>query len=233
MTVVFESVGSAVTWTSGAQAALLIHNPPVVNAGPQIAIAVFGFSEVASGSGPYIDSADSGWSRALYQAPSDTGSGIEVWVRSFNVSGFSTFNFIGNQNAVARAAAFRCDDGESFVTVDAVSTAQHTGDNPVLPSVTTINPDSELIGVLAHIVDSSGWFFPAGWAKRIEDAHSGNPAFVRIGLEHITKATPGASGTVTVTGTAPSASTKGVTGMLALSCNKMGWTPHIYRRVSG
>lgn len=234
MSVSFVTLGFAPTYNEFPATGLAVYNPAPSATGNILSVALFGFLSVSSGSGPYIAYGEiagdqTAWTRALYQAPSATGSGLEVWITDRNVGSFTTFTYTGSFKGFAWTAMFECAVDDPPLRMNAFASAQHTGDDPVVPSVTTLNVDTELIAVGVQGCDA-GFTFPAGWTERIDYQHSNTPGVSRFFLGHKTQSSPGSSGTVTVTGTALSSTEKGATGMLAISCS--GLRPQIYRLVT-
>lgn len=175
----------------------------------------FCFGSVAAGSGPWVATAPAGWLRIIYQAPSATGTGIEVWGAIY-VSGVSAhFTFNGTYQGNMRESTYRgfapIVPGQIVSLVGDAKSDVWTGNNPVAPSV-NVDVNGSMVGVCAaDTLSSTGFGYPAPYTKRWDNAEGGIFGHPEDALgEHIGAAI-GATGTIGLTAPVTPAGAKGTT----------------------
>lgn len=192
-------------------------------------VVVVGFEQVAAGSGPWISGTPQlGWSRACYQSPAGTGSGIEIWTANWKFGGQTTFNFFVARTGIARESAYRCP-AIGGPALDKATTAQHTGDNPVCPSIDTNRDNTTVVHCAAMKLKSPGYVYPAPDTKRWDNARAGVFGNVEAALGDRNQAAAGTSGTYTITAATPTGSNEGATATLAVGCtSKVSRLPYMH-----
>ncbi len=224
--IAFNAVTSAQAGTASTTQLTWVGSP---NGG--ILLALFGFEGVAPGSGPWIDEnghdldvsgAGHGWKRLFYQAPSNTGCGLEMWGTCDWSSGADTdFPFLASYSYVARGAQYtgQLSDTSGHVTggtYRAVTSSQWTGNNPEAPSVYAF--ENELVIAVSALEMSSPGFgtpTPSGWSQRLDSARSGFGT-VEITLADTLMEVEGATGQIPWSASAETGSSKGGTATLAV-----------------
>jgi hypothetical protein len=200
-------------------------------------IVALGFEGVAAGSGPWVDgtfvpsdhsivSNTTGWLRLLYQAPSATGVGLEVWA-AIHGSGrtLEKFNLISSLAVVAAVAAYR-GQAHSDVPpptaspVRVTATAQWTGDNPAAPSLSALAGEL-VVAVTALQVNTPGYTAPAGYTQRIDVARAGAHGNAEVAIADKVATTAGATGTIPF-GATTTGSPKGATATIAVQPSTAG-----------
>ena len=180
-------------------------------------LVVFGFENVAAGSGPWVSGTpQAGWSRLCYQAPAGTGSGLEIWTANWTTGPSTTFNFFAAMTGVIREGRWRCSNGIRAIPYGAV-TQTHTGDNPIAPSMTTTEDVQLVFAACAMELASPGFTAPAGYAEHIDNTRAGFGT-VEITIADISQAIAGASGTATFTATTATGTDEGATAAFAAGC---------------
>lgn len=192
-------------------------------------IAVFGFENVAAGSGPWIVpnigqlssnyiGPSQGWQQVCWQSPSGTGVGIEVW-GAIHGSGSNQFAlFASTQSAVMASAAWsgELNAGNPIgnQTVRLEPTAQVTGNFPPAPSVTA-NSGELVIAIGGDLMTAATFGTPSGFTSRI-DAVRGAAGTVEAVIADATITSPGATGPITFPQNAAATTTLGSTATLAI-----------------
>lgn len=226
MAVSYVGHGAAAAFSAVPSIIVLVPAALQVN---DLLVVVVGFESVAAGSGPWISGTPQlGWSRACYQSPSATGSGIEIWTANWKFGGQTTFNFFTSRTGIARESAYRCPD-IGGPAVDSTATQQHTGNNPVCPSVVTQRDNATVVHCAAMKLKSPGYVYPAPDTKHWDNARAGVFGNVEAALGDRVQAASGASGTYTITATASAAGQVGATATLAVGCtSKRSRLPYMH-----
>ncbi len=207
-------VGSAAPFAAATGATV---NTPIGLQQGDLLVVVFGFEQVGSGSGPWVSGTpQAGWSRGMFQDPSATGSGLEVWVANWDTGIFTNFNFNGTYDGIAREAAYRCGNALPPTFSDP-QTQQQSGDNPAAPSTTTIHDGDEVLICAAYQLTAPGFGTVAPYAQAFDNTRAGFGT-VEITLHNAPQAIKGASGGATWTATASPAGHDGATGAFGSSC---------------
>lgn len=181
----------------------------------------FAFEGVGAASGPWISGTpQAGWSRAGFADPAGTGVGVEVWWALWDSSTLTTFNFFAARSGDAREVNYRCPLGAD-TQLDVWSGQSHTGDNLVCPDITTLEPDTLVIGVAGSTLASPGFVWPGGYTERTDNTRAGFGT-AEIAYADANQAAPGATGTITTTSTASPAGAEGATMTLGFSCEHGG-----------
>jgi len=195
-----------------------------------IEIFVVAFEGVAAGSGPWIIpnngqfSTDyigpfTQWQQILFQSPSATGVGIEVWAAIFNSGGNHFAKFAASQNAVGVCAAYSGEyNPTGLISGGAIrlsSSAQVTGNQPAAPSVVA-NSGELVIAIGGDLMGVSGFGTPSGTTNRIDTARSG-AGTVEATIADFTTSSAGATGPITFPNAAAGTSVRGATATLAIS----------------
>lgn len=218
MAIAFQAVSAAITGVSGSSGVITWPGAP----SNQQLIAVFGFESEAAGSGPYINDSGSsaGWRRIVSQAPSATGSGLEVWAGSpWTIGATTTFNFTGSYTYVGRGLVYT---GEYFGVVNDAAgvrggaSAQVVGNNPAAPSIYAYVNEMLVACAADTLTAGYGNPTPTGWsAARFDSARSG-AGTVEITAADFPVTVEGNSGTVPWTATASPGGAAGGTAILAI-----------------
>lgn len=201
-------------------------------AGGDFIVVALAFEGVAAGSGPYVDPSlagidpfivgpASGWQLALSQAPSATGSALEVWVAITEggaPTGHSIWNFYTAMTGVGVSAAYRNVLGDEITdgALRASTKDQWTGANPECPSVFAYAREL-VIACGAEVLQSPGFGdpTPSGWTTRTEAARSSSYSNVSAVIADKLITTDGNTGPIPFSATV-SGSPKGSTGTLAV-----------------
>lgn len=200
----------------------------------QLALAILGVEGATAGSGPWIDpnathppydNNGTGWYRVLFQAPSATGNGLEVWA-SVHGGGTTQFAFLAGATLTyaiqgllyggTYVAAPNTDPSTNGM-ISASASAQVTGDNPAAPSVFAFQNEL-VVACAADQLQAPGYGTPtpAGWTQRIDNTRGGGHGNVEITGADTTVGVTGTTGTIPWAATAATGTTKGSTATLAL-----------------
>lgn len=192
-------------------------------------VVVFAFEGVSSGSGPWaeVTPADAfGWRRETYQAPSNTGCGIEIWSANLISGTHTDFDLNGSLTGIVTEVAYECS---GVPTVVQSATAQSVGDNPSCPSITTTYADTLVVACAALTLSGTGFGPAPGFTEIVDNAHNGTFGNAEVHVSEKEFATPGATGTIGLTAPASPADAAGATATLGLACLG-GFVPQIIRR---
>jgi len=177
-------------------------------------VCCFAFDAQGAGSGPWVQTAPAGWFRIIYQAPSGTGSAIEVWATINVIGGGSHFVFTNFYKGNVRESVYRgfnpVNNAVLSLLADAQS-AQTTGDNPVCPSATSDENGSIGIACASNVLSGVGFGYPAGWTKRWDNSESGSFGDIEDCLGDKIGLGIGATGTVPLTASVTPAGALGTT----------------------
>lgn len=191
---------------------------PVTAMNDDLLVVSFAFESVAAGSGPYVSSGPTGWSRICYRAPSDTGTGIEVWAAILTASTGSLFNFSHVSSGDARESVYRgitVPGGHNVLALVAdAQTAQNTGNDPVAPSATADVTDCLVVVSAADTLSGTGFGYPAPYTKRWDNARGGTFGNAEIASGDLSPFGPGATGTISLTAPVTPAGAKGTTATI-------------------
>jgi len=199
-----------------------------------LAVIVLGFEGRAAGSGPWVDptgdpfgipsviGVSAGWKRILYQPPSATGDGLEVWAGLLDpVPQNHTVELLGSYTVNAIETLWRGVYGPSGDINDgavrAATSQQWTGDDPECPSVFAY-ADELLIAVGAHHVTTPGFGVPTppGWNLRQDVERNGSFANVSCVIADKIVTVDGDTGAIPFNATGVSGTVKGATATLAV-----------------
>ncbi len=223
MAVAFRSQGAAVGFTNAASAILQVGAGSVAG---DVLLAGFAFEGVAAGSGPYISGTPQlGWFRLLFQAPSATGAGLEVWGAILGSGSQTTFNFSPNANGVGRMMSYQGSAGavgNLQPAIESTATAQVTGDNPSCPSIDTLTDDVMAVSFAAMVLTAPGFVWPAGHTEHWDNTRLGVFGTVEGSSGDKLLASPGTLGAVALTATASPAGAKGATATIGVRSH---WVP--------
>lgn len=196
-------------------------------------IVALGFEGRASGSGPWVQPWTGGdpsdvigegtdWKQILYQAPSATGCGLEVWAAVILGAGGGapvTAKFTGSYAAVGVSLGFSGIYGSHILdgTVRIGTSDQWTGDDPEAPSVYAYT--GEMLVALATEQMSSPGFgdpTPAGWVSRVDKARANTFGNVEVTAASRPVNSEGATGAIPWNATSAGGADKGATATLAI-----------------
>ncbi len=216
-----------------AAATIDIDVPATSDVGDFLAIAV-AFEGRASGSGPWVKPWETGdpstvigeatdWKQILYQAPSATGSGLEIWAAIIVGAGATdeptTVNFTGSYAAAAGMVSYSGAYGSHILdgAVRAFAKQQWTGDNPEAPSVYAYDREL-LIACSALELDSPGYGDPTpdGWDTKVDKARADTFGNVELAMASKITVIEGATGAIPWAATSDTGSDKGATATLAV-----------------
>lgn len=197
-----------------------------------LVIVVFSFENVAPSSGPWIDPSGgtefgpaNGWKQLCWQAPSATGTGIEVWaaiIVSWTVA--HAAGFYATESAVAASSCWSGQYGSNVLTdgtVRAAVTAQVTGNEPEAPSIFAFQNEL-VVACGADAMSSPGFGTPTGdsdegtYTNRVDAARGSSFGNAEATLADAIAIVDGDSGAITFPGSAASTSTKGAMATLAI-----------------
>ena len=195
-------------------------------AGDLLVIA-YAFENVAASSGPWIipnvgqlnpngiGPANS-WQQACWQAPSGTGTGIEVWAAIYSSGTAITGNFAASQNVSVVTCTYRGEYNPTGNILGApprlAPTAQVTGHQPASPSVLANNGEL-VIAVAGDTMTASNFGTPSGFTNRV-DVTRGAAGTVETTIADRVATLTGATGPITFPNNASSATAKGSTATL-------------------
>lgn len=191
---------------------------PVFSGTPagQMLLVVFGFEGVAPGSGPWVASvSEGGWYRRLYQAPSATGCGLEVWGTHGWSSGTGpTFTFGSSMSFICRGVVYNGTYNAEGV-VRATATDQWTGDDPETPSLFAFAGELLITFAVLELQVFPGFTAPSGFTERIDNSRAG---FGTVEIDNADKlvAVEGEQGPFTYTASAETSGSKGATAIMAV-----------------
>lgn len=211
--IAFQAASAA---TSSASASSTTITWPGLPSG-QLLIAVFGFEGVASGSGPYVNNTpQSGWEQQLFQAPSATGCGLEVWnTQSWSSGPTTTFNFNGSPAFVAQGLVYTGQFTGAGDVIRASTSQSVSGNNGQSPGIFAFA--NELVIVLiSQQITAAGFVAPTGFTKRVDSARGATAGNVEIAVADQVAAVQGSEGPFTWTATASPANSKGAAATLCV-----------------
>ena len=195
-----------------------------------LAILAAAFEGRGAGSGPWIDGShgtgyvalSTGWQRVLYQAPSATGNGLEVWAALLTpVPQTHIVAFTGSYDAIVCEALYRGVYRPSGSIADgAIRTSekqQWTGDDPECPSVFAYAGE-RVIAVAGQQLQSPGFGdpTPAGWLTRTDAARAATYGNVEVAIADKLITEDGPTGAIPFSAASASGSNKGATATLAV-----------------
>jgi hypothetical protein len=210
MSIAFQAASAAVTGTATSGTITWPGSPS-----NQMLIAVFAFDAVTVG--PFVkDSGTSGgWSRAFSQAPSASGTGIEVWASTpWSSDATTTFNFFASETFVAQGIVYTGQfQGDA---VRATSSQAWTGANPQTPAIFSFA--GEMLVAVAGDTLAAGGFgtpTPGGSTSRFDSTLAGAGTAELTAADRLT-AVDGVIGPFTWTATGSPVGAHGAAGVLAI-----------------
>lgn len=223
-------LGSSSASTNGATS-LSIPDPGVVIG--DLWVIALGFEGRAAGSGPWVQPWQSGdgtdvigehthWQQVLYQAPSATGCGLEVWAAIIIGvgSGPVTANFTASYAAAAASVGYSGIYGTDILdggTVRASAKDQWTGDDPECPSVYAYQREL-LLAVSAIQLQTPGYGdpTPSGWDTKVDKARNNTYGNVETVIAAKPVTLEGSTGVIPFNANSAGGSDKGATATLAI-----------------
>ncbi len=222
-------VGSSSSSTNGATS--LSVPDPGYSVGFLAVIAV-GFEGQAAGSGPWVLPHQPGdpstvvgeatdWKQILYQAPSATGNGLEVWAAVIIGAGGGsvTVRFTGSYAAAATQVCYSGQYGTHILdgAVRAFAKRQWTGDDPEAPSVFAYEQEL-LLACGATQLQSPGYGdpTPVGWDTKVDKARANTFGNVETVIAGKSVTIEGNTGVIPWNANSSSGSDKGATATLAV-----------------
>lgn len=223
MGLAFHAATAAVSSSSDSSATLTWVGSP--GSPGDMLIAAFGFEGVSAGAGPWIPDnsgflAAAGWARALFQGPSATGCGLEVWhTDGWTTGATQTFAFDTTHSYVAQGFQYTGQlVGDLSAVVRIAATAQTTGDNPQTPSIYTFQNEM-VVAFASDQLTTPGYgtpTSPTGFTKRGDSARGSTFGNVEITAADKLTVVEGDTGAITWTAASASGSNKGATGVIAI-----------------
>lgn len=223
----FAFVGSSNATATGATE--VDNVVPVGVAAGQLILTAIAFENVASGSGPWIIpnngqfsanyiGPSTGWQQLCFQAPSGTGTGLEVWGAIYTSGTNQNAMFAASQNAVMVAAAWSGEYNPTNLIGGApprqTATRQVTGNAPAAPSVTA-NSGDLIVACGGDVMTAAKFGTPSGFTNRVDVLRSG-AGTVDAAIADRTATTAGATGLITFPNNASTGTTLGATATLLI-----------------
>lgn len=220
----------AASSSAGTGVTNLQYSVPAGTQAGDLLIVLYAFEGVAAGSGPWIIpnvgqlqpngiGPAGAWYQYAFQAPSNTGVGIEVWCAIDSTASNPEAFFVASQNVSSVMCTYRGEYNPTGNILGApprvTAEQQVTGSAPAAPTVTP-NVNELVVAVAGDTMTGSNFGTPSGFTNRVDHTR-GAAGNVEATMADRTATVAGPTGPITFPNAASSSTAKGATATLVFS----------------